>query len=322
MMVLHSDRSAETEAQAVTTQEKTSKTIQLAIMNAVHDLAVIVARDEGYFADEGLDIEFITAPGMAQVTTDSAILKREAMFDRPLDTMYNEGGLDQYRMCEWGIMKRAVEAADCGLRLRKIVALGASMSKFAIVVAPDSPYYEPEQLKDKPIALTPYNGSNFTTLKMMEGFVKHEHLETTQVGTMRDRLEAVRDGKVAAACIMEPWISVAQKWGFRILIETHSSRSEAASDNLDGPTLAAMFRAQTRAVEKFHEDPTPYLHYLIQETGGLLEPHELQAWRLVLAPPQPYTRERFEDTYNWMLSWDMVTPGATYENTVDNRAWA
>lgn len=302
-------------------QQTASKAIQLAIMNAVHDLAVIVARDEGYFEDEGLNIEFVTTPGMAQVTTDSQILKKQVMFDRPLDTMYNDGGLDQYRMCEWGIVKRAVEATDCGLRSRKIVALGAAMSKFAIIVAPDSEFYEPEQLKDKPIALTPFNGSNFTTLKMMEGFLSREHLKTTQVGTMRDRLEAVGRGEVAAACVMEPWISVAQKQGFRILIETHSSRSEAASDDLDGPTLAAMFRAQTRAVKKFEEDPAPYVHYLTQETGGLLEPHELQAWRLVYAPPRPYTRERFEDTYNWMVDWEMVSAGATYENTVDNRAW-
>src|SRR5665811_2635570 len=80
-------------------QETVSKTVHLAIMNAVHDMAVIVARDEGYFRDEGLDIEFVTAPGMAQVTTDSEILKREVMFDRPLDTMFSDGGVDQYRMC-------------------------------------------------------------------------------------------------------------------------------------------------------------------------------------------------------------------------------
>src|SRR5262249_53581866 len=56
-------------------------------------------------------------------------------------------------------------------------------------------------------------------------------------------------------------------------------------------------------------------------TGGLLEPHELQAWRLLHAAPQPYTRERFEDTYAWTVRWNMTVPGATYENTVDNRAW-
>jgi NitT/TauT family transport system substrate-binding protein len=59
---------------------------------------------------------------------------------------------------------------------------------------------------------------------------------------------------------MEPWISVAQKQGLRILIESHST-SEAAGDDLDGPTLAKMFRAQARAVELIEKDPTPYVHH-------------------------------------------------------------
>ena len=218
-------------------------------------------------------------------------------------------------------MKRAVEANAQGLRGRKIVALGASMSKFAIVVARDSKIYEPEMLKDKPIAVTPNNGSEFTTLKMMEGFLAPEHVKRITLGSMLKRLEAVRGGKVAAASVMEPWISVAQKWGMRILIESHSTRSEAAGDDLDGPTLARMFRAQARAVELLEKDPTPFVHYLARETGGLLEPHELQTWRLLHAAPQPYTRERFDDTYAWTVKWNMTVPGATYETIVDNRAW-
>jgi len=293
---------------------------KVAIMNAVHDLPVLVARDKGFFKDEGLDIEFVTTPGMAQITTSHSV-KFDSVFDRPLDSVYNQGGIDQYRMCEWGIMKRAVEAECQGLRHRKIVALGASMSMFAIVVSGDSKYYEPEMLKDQEIAVTPNNGSEFTTLKMMEGFVEPRHVKRTNVGSMLKRLEAVADGSVAAASLMEPWISVAQKWGMRILIESHSTRSEAAGDDLDGKTLAAMFRAQARAVEEIEKDPTPYIHYFVRETGGLLEPHEFQSWRLLHAPPQPYTRERFEDTYNWTVKWNMTVSGATYENTVDNRAW-
>jgi len=293
---------------------------QLALMNAVHDLPVMVAREKGFFKDEGLDIEFVLTPGMAQAGS-SHVVKFETVFDRPLDSVYNDGGIDCYRMCEWGIMKRAVEAEAEGLRARKIVALGASMSKFALVVASDSDVYEPEMLKDKLIAVTPNNGSEFTTLKMMEGFCTPEHVKRTNAGSMLKRLEALRNGQVAAVSLMEPWISVAQKWGMRILIESHSTRSEAAGDELDGPTLAKIFRAQTRAVELLQKDPTPFAHYLTDETGGLLEPHELTTWRLLHAPPQPYTRERWEDTYNWSIKWDMTVPGATYENTVDNRAW-
>src|SRR2546422_2593448 len=200
---------------------------KVAIMNAVHDLPVLVARDRGFFKDEGLDIEFVTTPGMAQITTSHSV-KFDSVFDRPLDSVYNEGGIDQYRMCEWGIMKRAVEASTQGLRGRKIVALGASMSKFAIVVSRDSRIYEPEMLKDKPIAVTPNNGSEFTTLKMMAGVLTPEHGKRTNVRSMLQRREAVRRGRVAAASVMEPWISVAQKWGMRILIESHSTRAEAA----------------------------------------------------------------------------------------------
>ena len=301
-------------------QELTKRTHKVAIMNAVHDLPVLVARDNGFFKDEGLDIEFVSTPGMAQVTTSHTV-KFDTVFDRPLDAVYNDGGIDQYRMCEWGIMKRAVEAESSGLRHRKIVALGASMSKFTIAVAKDSNIYEPEMLKNKLISVTPNNGSHFTMLKMVEGFLEPQHVKTTNAGSMQKRIEALGRGEVAAVVLMEPWISVAQKQGLRILIESHSTRSEAAGDEVDGPTLAAMFRAQARAVKAFEKDPTPYLHYLIAETGGRLEPHELQTWRLLHAPPTPYTRERFDDTYNWTVKWNMTVPSATFENTVDNRAW-
>src|SRR5688572_17439886 len=293
---------------------------QVAIMNAIHDLPVLVARDLGLFKDEGLDIDFVTTPGMAQVTTKHFV-KFDSIFDRPLDSTYNEGGIDQYRMCEWGIVKRAVEANAQGLRPRKIVALGAAMSMFAIAVRRDSKFYEPEMLKNVPIAVTPNNGSHFTTLKMMEGFLAQEHIKTTTAGSMPNRINALHEGKVEAVSLMEPWISVAQKQGLRILIESHSTRAEAAGDELDTETLKKMFRAQARAVEALEKDPTPFIKYLVAETGGLLEPHELQAWRLLNGPPTPYTRERWDDTYNWTVKWNMTVPGATYENTVDNRAW-
>jgi NitT/TauT family transport system substrate-binding protein len=300
--------------------QEVSRKTKVAIMNAVHDLPVLVARDKGFFKDEGLDIEFVTTPGMAQVTTSHTV-KFDTVFDRPLDSVYNEGGIDQYRMCEWGIMKRAVEADATGLRGRKIVALGASMSKFAIAVLADSKIYEPEMLKDKLISVTPNNGSHFTMLKMVEGFLEPQHVKTTNAGSMLKRLEALRRRDVDAVVLMEPWISVAQKEGLRLLIESHSTRSEAARDDRDGATLAAMFRAQARAVDVLEKDPTPFVHYLVAETGGLLKESEFQTWRLLHAPPQPYTRARFDDTYNWTVKWNMTVPGATYENMVDNRAW-
>ena len=297
------------------------KKVRASIMNAVHDLAVLVARDEGLFAAQGLDVEIVNTPGTSQANADRQAL-REAIFDRTMESLYNSGGVDQYRMCEWGVMKRTVEALAAGQRPAKIVALGFAMSKMAIITGPNSPIYEPEQLKDTPVAVSPFNGSHFTTLKMLEGFVEKEHIQIINSGTMRERLEAVGKGEVAAGNFYEPWISVAQRQGLRIIMENHSTRSEAASDDLDGPTLAAMFRAEVEASEQINREPAKYAHYFVEEAGGLLEANEFQTWRLLYAPPIPYTRERFEDTYQWMLGYPgLVTPGATYETVVDNRAW-
>ncbi|MBI3513951.1 MAG: ABC transporter substrate-binding protein [Proteobacteria bacterium] len=297
------------------------KKVKVSMMNAIHDLPLLVARDAGFFKDEGLDVEIVKTPGTAQRGADRQAL-RDNIFDRTMEALYDRGECDQFRMCEWGVMKRAVEAtAEAGHRPAKIVALGSAMSSFAIVADRKARIYEPEQLKNKPIAVSMFNGSHFTTLKLLEGFLKREQIKTVNAGTMKERLDALSKGDVAAVSLMEPWISIAEKQGFRVLMESHSTRSEAAGDELDGPTLAAMFRAEAHAAAAIDQDPERYAHYLISEAGGLLDKGDLKVARLVNAPPEPYTRERFDHTYQWTLDWGLVAAGATFENTVDNRAW-
>src|SRR6266702_3196805 len=170
-------------------------------------------------------------------------------------------------MCEWGVMKRAVESnVTSGHRPAKIVALGSAMSTFAIVADPKAGIYEPEQLKDKLIGVSPFNGSHFTTLKLLEGFLKREQIKTTFAGTMRERIEALK-------------------------------RSEAAGDELDGPTLHKMFLAEAEAARAIDKNPAKYAHYLVEEAGGMLELKDLKLARILNAPPEPYTRERFQHTY-------------------------
>jgi len=297
------------------------KKVKASMMNAIHDLPLLVARDEGFFRDQGLDVEILRTPGSAQRDSDHQAL-RANVFQRTMEALYDQGACDQFRMCEWGVMKRAVESnVEAGHRPAKIVALGSAMSTFAIVADPASGICEPEQLKGRPIGVSPFNGSHFTTLKLLEGFLKREQIKTTFAGTMKERIEALRRGEVAAVSLMEPWISYGEKLGLRVIMESHSTRSEAAGDELDGPTLRKMFDAEAEAARTIQNDPAKYAHHLVEEAGGLLELNDLKLARILNAPPEPYTRERFQHTYEWTRDWGLVPAGATYENTVDNRAW-
>src|SRR5438309_7917685 len=250
---------------------KDLKKVRVSMMNAIHDLPLLVARDEGFFRDEGLDVNILKTPGSGQRDSDHQAL-RENIFERTMEALYDQGQCDQFRMCEWGVMKRAVEAEKAGHRPAKIVALGSAMSTFAIVTDPKARIYEPEQLKNKPIAVSPYNGSHFTTLKLLEGFLKREQIKWTNAGTHEERLEALRKGEVEAVSLMEPWISVAEKRGHTVLIESHSTRSEAAGDELDGPTLRKMFNAEAEAAAAIQRNPAKYAHYPLDEAGGELKP--------------------------------------------------
>src|ERR1700681_4389945 len=191
----------------MSTATQSLKKVRVSVMNAIHDLPLLVARDEGFFKDEGLDVEILKTPGTAQRRADHQAL-RENVFERTMESLYDKGACDQFRMCEWGVMKRAVESnVTSGHRPARIVALGSAMSTFAIVSDTRFGIYEPEQLKDLPIAVSPFNGSHFTMLKMMEGFVKRDEIKWMNAGTHKERIEALRAGKVKAASLQEPWIS-------------------------------------------------------------------------------------------------------------------
>ena len=101
------------------------KQVKASMMNAIHDLPLLVARDEGFFADQGLDVEIVKTPGTGQRGADHQAL-RDNIFKRTMESLYEQGECDQFRMCEWGIMKRAVESqVEGGHRPAKIVARSA-----------------------------------------------------------------------------------------------------------------------------------------------------------------------------------------------------
>ena len=103
--------------------------------------------------------------------------------------------------------------------------------------------------------------------------------------------------------------------------------AENARDNMDEETFTAINRAVVKAVDLINSDKKRFLHYLIDwprfaeaaaDWGGLTV-DDFHLPRLRYAHPRPYTEEQLEDTYNWMVRWDLLNASVCATDYVDNR---
>ena len=63
----------------------------------IHDLPLLVARDEGFFRDEGLDVNILKTPGTGQRDSDHQAL-RDNIFARTMEALYEQGACEQFRL--------------------------------------------------------------------------------------------------------------------------------------------------------------------------------------------------------------------------------
>ncbi|MFI6347422.1 ABC transporter substrate-binding protein [Streptomyces sp. NPDC050560] len=282
----------------------------------VFSLPYFVARDEGYFADEGLELELVRKG------------QREAVV-RPVEdhtlisafsgkSAFEAGDASLYRACEWGQVRRSYDSEAGGQVVSKRAAIGSQ----AVFVRPDDPANHPQDLANRTVGVNFHHGSHYIGIQTLEGFLRKEEINVVHVGGPRERFEALRDGKVDAAAVMEPWITVAEKLGYKLIAEAFYVGAEIANPTLDPDTFTAIQRAVVRAVHKINEDPKPYLHYLIADVPEEivhLDPTDFRRDRLRYAEPAPYPAEEFQRTYDWMVAWDLIPEDGDYVQLVDNR---
>ena len=295
------------------------KKIKNEVSGTVFSLPFYVARELRFFEDEGLDVEFVKRGGGKRSTELEAIQlvedhRKVSSFGGP--SPFENGETALYRACEWGQVRRAQDSTVGG----QAIAKRAARASQAIIVRPDSPYLIPQDLANVPVGVSFHHGSHYVGIQLLEGFLPREEIKVVHVEG-GNRFLALRDGLVDAVAVMEPWITVAEKLGYRVIAEAHYVGLEIASPDLDPETFAAINRAVRKAVKVLKEDPYPYVKYLIADVDPSiveLEPKDFSRSRLRYEDPAPYSEKDFQRTYNWMRSWDLIEPD-TYTHLVDNR---
>src|ERR1700756_5581933 len=278
-------------------------------------LPELVAYDEGLFAAEGLDIEWADREAGVEKKVESAVTTPKGV--TPFAShgkLLEQGKADMYNACEWGNYCRVQDTGRNSRQLgrRAIVAFAA------IVVRPDSPIYTPQQLANRAVGVPFYFGSHYLALHLLEGFLPRNLIRLCSASNgSRHRLASLMEGEIEATTLTEPYISLAEKKGCRIICSAFYHGTEVASDRVDAETYAAFNRAVREAVRRINADKSKYLSYFIDYHKakdpeiGTLNPSDLRESRLVVVDPAPIPADELQRTYNWVKSWGMLEETAS-----------
>src|SRR6059036_2316492 len=168
----------------------------------------------------------------------------------------------------------------------------------ALVVPPDSSVYVPQELANRREGLDYGNGTAYAGLQMLEGAVPREAVTTYAAVTHPgERYAALMRGDFEATVLQEPWITVAEKAGCRLVSTTFFHGTWVATDQVTAEAYAALLRAITRAVRLINADKRRYVHYFIRDWAGhsavtALSPDDFNLGRIQLKEPAPSRRAR------------------------------
>ena len=220
-------------------------------------LPELVAFHEGLFEEEGLDVQFIERGQSAPKATNTSVTSTEMVSPFLSHASSFEGGqAGMYNACEWGNYRRVQDSSVQGQQLgrRAIIAYGA------LVVAPGSPVYTPQQLANRVIGVPYFAGTHYLALLMLEGFLPRDLIKTCQAPNGSGaRYRTLMNGEIDATTLTEPYITVAEKAGCRVIIMAPFHGTEVANQEVDAETYTSFNRAVRESVRRINADKRKYL---------------------------------------------------------------
>src|SRR3954469_22120224 len=210
-----------------------------------------VAEQEGFFRDEGIEVEW----DIKTFRGTQASWKENKYLERPQDKPYTaekDGSLIQCA-CVWGTISNA------GAGMGRFVGDCYGVSPWGIFVRPDSKIRKPEDLKDVPVSVALRAGSHFNVPFRLEKYLPLANIKTVNTGGFGARLKALLDGEVEAASLLPPQIAMAEQLGLRKIIDDTFHTLWWVPDGFDPEHTKAYLRALDRAEKAMDADLAKYL---------------------------------------------------------------
>src|SRR5215468_8303762 len=277
--------------------------IRLQSDSNAHDRPWRVAVEQGFFKDEGLDVEYNedNPKGVAGRVEDFS--------ERWKESQLQKGALEVYPVCEWGAIER-VQSLGKG----KIIGLDTTARTGAIMVRKDSHVQSLADLRNVPIAVTWHAGTFYAAIEVMEAAgVRFDEIKLEHAA---DRLEALLSGRCEAAALMEPLVSRASAAGCRTIADLRWRGGIVAGEDVDEETAAKLRRALNRAIEWLAENEERSRAELLRD----LAPAQRESGLLPeLTGVKTYQPAEFKEKVDWMLERGFLAEPPAYDDIVRSK---
>jgi ABC-type nitrate/sulfonate/bicarbonate transport system substrate-binding protein len=280
-----------------------ARTIRLQSDSNAHDRPWRVAVEQGFFAEEGLEVVY------HEDNPKGAEGRVKDFAQRWKETQLQQGALEVYPVCEWGAIERVQQ-----LGKGKIIGLDTTVRTGAIMVRKDSRVQTLADLRNVPIAVTWHAGTFYAAIEVMEaagvpfGEIKLEHAS--------DRLDALLSGRNEAAALMEPLVSRAAAAGCRKIADLRWRGGIVAGEDVDEETAGKLRRALNRAIEWLAENEERSRAELLRD----LKPEQRESGLLPeLTGVKSYQPAEFKEKVDWMLERGFLAEPPAYDDIVRNK---
>jgi ABC-type nitrate/sulfonate/bicarbonate transport system substrate-binding protein len=280
-----------------------TRTIRLQSDSNAHDRPWRVAVEQGFFAAEGLDVEYY------EDNPKGAAGRVEDFSQRWKESQLQKGALEVYPVCEWGAIER-VQALGGG----KIIGLDTTVRTGALMVAKDSKITSPAELRNVPIAVTWHAGTFYAAIEVLEAAgVLFDDIKLVHAN---DRLEALLSGTTQAAALMEPLVSRALAAGARKIADLRWRGGIVAGNDIDDDTAEKLRRALNRAIAWLSENEERSREQVLRD----LTPEQRKAGLMPeLIGVESYRPEEFREKVDWMLDRGFLSAAPAYEEVVRSK---
>jgi len=256
-----------------------------------------IAFEEGYFREQGLDPDVLWDVYLGQMKAWTGGYKA-----RPQDQPFLEGTQAIGNACAWG------SVCNAGAGMGKFVPDAYGVARHAIYVRPESGLRRPEDLRGVPVAVGLMAGSHYNVPYRLESYLPLEAIKIAPVGGFGRRLEALLNGEVEAASLLDPQIYMAEELGLRKILDGEFNTLWWVDAGSERDVLRRYFTALARADEAIERDLARYLPLWTKCIPPEFadRPWRVDRWgageRFVFAP---YPGEKLEEVMAAIHRWGM-----------------